>query len=142
MIVMPAHMVMYYMAKAAVIAFMESIRGELAADRIGVSVLCPGPIKSRIHESGRNRPERFRAGSGFQDAEALLARRKISEMWMEPTEVGRMCLKAIRDDELYVITHGEWREAFQQRCNAILAAMPTQVNEALIASLRQPAREP
>jgi NAD(P)-dependent dehydrogenase (short-subunit alcohol dehydrogenase family) len=142
MIVMPAHMVMYYMAKAAVIAFMESIRGELAADRIGVSVLCPGPIKSRIHESGRNRPERFRAGSGFQDAEALLARRKISEMWMEPTEVGRMCLKAIRDDELYVITHGEWREAFQQRCNAILAAMPIQVNEALIASLRQPAREP
>jgi NAD(P)-dependent dehydrogenase (short-subunit alcohol dehydrogenase family) len=142
LIVMPAQMCMYYMAKAAVIAFMESIRGELAADRIGVSVLCPGPIKSRIHESGRNRPERYRSGSGFQDAEALLARRKVSELWMEPTEVGRMCLKAIRDDELYVITHGEWREAFQARVDAILAAMPTGVNEALIASLRQPEREP
>ena len=61
---------------------------------------------------------------------------------MEPTEVGRMCLKAIRDDELYVITHGEWREAFQARADAILAAMPTRLNDALIASLRQPAREP
>ena len=63
-------------------------------------------------------------------------------MWMEPAEVGRMCLKAIRNDELYVITHGEWREAFQARVDAILAAMPTQVNDALIASLRQPERDP
>ena len=51
-----------------------SRRRKLAADGIGVSVLCPGPIKSRIHESGRNRPERFRAGSGFEGAEALLDR--------------------------------------------------------------------
>jgi NAD(P)-dependent dehydrogenase (short-subunit alcohol dehydrogenase family) len=138
LVVMPAQMVMYYMAKAAVIAFMESIRGELAADNIGVSVLCPGPIKSRIHESGQNRPERFRAGSGFQAAEATLAQRQVSELWMEPVEVGRMCLKAVLNNELYVITHGEWREAFQQRCDAILAAMPTKVDPALIASMRPP----
>jgi NAD(P)-dependent dehydrogenase (short-subunit alcohol dehydrogenase family) len=138
LIVMPAQMVMYYMTKAAVIAFMESIRGELAADNVGVSVLCPGPIKSRIHESGQNRPERFRAGSGFRDAESTLARRQVSDLWMEPEEVGRMCLKAILGNELYVITHGEWRDAFQQRCSAILAAMPTRVNEALVASLRAP----
>jgi NAD(P)-dependent dehydrogenase (short-subunit alcohol dehydrogenase family) len=138
LIVMPAQMVMYYATKAAVIAFMESIRGELAADQIGVSVLCPGPIKSRIHESGQNRPERFRAGSGFRQAEEQLSRRVVSDLWMEPEAVGRMCLKAIQNNELYVITHGEWREAFQQRVNAILAAMPTEVNAELIATLRQP----
>lgn len=136
--VMPARMVMYYMAKAAVIAFMESIRGELAADGIGVSVLCPGPIKSRIHESGQNRPERFRAGSGFGEAESTLARRQVSELWMEPAAVGKMCLEAILENKLYVITHGEWREVFQQRVDAILAAMPTRVNPDLIASLRPP----
>jgi len=139
LIVMPAFMCMYYMTKAAVIALMESIRTELVNDGIGVSVLCPGPIKSRIHESGRNRPERFRGGSGFREAEAMLERRVLSELWMEPVEVGGLCLKAIQNDELYVITHGEWREAFEQRVAAILAAMPTRVNPELIASLRQPA---
>jgi NAD(P)-dependent dehydrogenase (short-subunit alcohol dehydrogenase family) len=138
LIVMPAQMVMYYATKAGVIAFMESIRGELAADDIGVSVLCPGPIRSRIHESGKNRPERYRAGSGFREAEEQLARRVVSNLWMEPEQVGRMCLHAMLNNELYVITHGEWREAFQQRVDAILAAMPTEVNPELIASLRQP----
>ena len=44
-------MAIYATAKAAVIALTESIRDDLARDGIGASVLCPGPIKSRIHES-------------------------------------------------------------------------------------------
>jgi NAD(P)-dependent dehydrogenase (short-subunit alcohol dehydrogenase family) len=121
---MPAQMVMYVTAKAAVIAFMESIRTELVNDNIGVSVLCPGPIKSNIHQSGQNRPARFQASQSFQQAADTLAQREVSDMWMEPEEVGKMCLKAIKNDELYIITHGEWRDAFKARTDAILAAMP------------------
>ncbi len=133
---MPSFMTIYTTSKAAVITLSECIRDDLAPDRIGVSVLCPGPVKSNIHQSGRNRPEKFRGSSGFADAEARLAQRAVSPLWMEPEVVGEKVLRAIRNDELYVITHGEWRDAFDQRVAAIRAAMPSEVNPDLIQSLR------
>ncbi len=135
---MPAFMCIYATTKAAVIALSEAIQDELAADHIGVTVLCPGPIKSNIHEAAKNRPARFRKNSGFQESEARLSQRKVSPLWMEPEQVGRMILKAIRNNELYVITHGEWRDAVTGRIDAILAAMPTETNPDLIASLAPP----
>ena len=44
-------------------------------------------------------------------------------------------LKAILNDELYVVTHGEWRGAVQARHDQIMAATPTEVNMDLIRSL-------
>ncbi|MGH8150322.1 MAG: SDR family NAD(P)-dependent oxidoreductase [Steroidobacteraceae bacterium] len=134
---MPSFMAVYATSKAAVITLSECIRDDLAPDHIGVSVLCPGPVKSNIHESGQNRPAKFRGSSGFGAAEESLARRKVSPLWMEPEVVGEKVLKAIRNDELYIITHGEWREAFDQRLATIRAAMPAEVNPDLIQSLRE-----
>lgn len=136
MVVMPSFMAIYATGKAAVIALSESVRDGLAVDGIGVSVLCPGPIKSNIHQAAQNRPERFRTDSGFAASEQRLGQRVVSDLWMEPDEVGRMVVDAIRTNKLYVITHGEWRDAVIARTDAILAAMPTDTNDALIASLR------
>lgn len=135
---MPAFMCIYAATKAAVIALSEAIQDELATQNIGISVLCPGPIKSNIHEAAKNRPERFRKNSGFGESEARLGRRKVSPLWMEPETVGKMVLRAIQNNELYIITHGEWRDAVKQRVESVLAAMPTETNPALIESLRQP----
>ena len=133
---MPSFMAIYATAKAAVIALSESIRDDLARDGIGVTVLCPGPIKSRIHELGRNRPERFKASEAFNAAAERLGRRQVSDLWMEPDRVGEMVVEAIREDRLYCITHGEWRGAVEARHQQILAAMPSEVDPELIASLR------
>jgi NAD(P)-dependent dehydrogenase (short-subunit alcohol dehydrogenase family) len=133
---MPSFMAIYATAKAAVIALTESIREDLARDGIGATVLCPGPIKSRIHELERNRPERYQASQGFSAAAERLGKREVSDLWMDPDEVGAMVLDAILADRLYVITHGEWRGAVQARHDAIMAAMPMAVNADLIASLR------
>src|SRR5262249_52939445 len=100
------------------------------------SVLCPGPVRSNIHELAHNRPEKFSASGAFQEAAERLGQRQASDLWMEPEEVGDMVLDAVRNDRLYVITHGEWREAVKSRMDAMLEAMPTQVNDQLIASLR------
>ncbi len=121
---MPSYMAIYAVAKAAVITLSESIRDSMAQDNIGVTVLMPGPIKSRIHESGQNRPERFRTGSGFQESEEMLAQRVVSDTWMEPTEVGDMIVDAIRHNKLYVATHGNWKEQVEQRFRAMIDAMP------------------
>ncbi|HUK02129.1 MAG TPA: SDR family NAD(P)-dependent oxidoreductase [Steroidobacteraceae bacterium] len=136
MVVMPPTMVMYVAAKAAVIALSESYRLELEPENIGVTVLCPGPVKSNIQELAQNRPQKFRAGSGFGAAEAELGKRKVSDLWMEPDEVGRRVARAIEQNELYLVTHGEWRPMAEARFNAMLAAMPTEVNPELVASMR------
>lgn len=53
----------YNMTKHAVLAMGDQLRGELAEDRIGVSVLCPGPIVSGLGDnSAAYRPERFGEG--------------------------------------------------------------------------------
>jgi NAD(P)-dependent dehydrogenase (short-subunit alcohol dehydrogenase family) len=138
---MPSWMAIYATAKAAVIAMSESIADDLARDNIGVSVLCPGPIKSRIHELSRNRAEGYEPSAAFAQAAQRLGERQVSDLWMEPEQVGDMVVDAIRHNKLYVITHGEWSDAVQQRHDRIMAAMPTEVNADLIASLRPPARE-
>jgi NAD(P)-dependent dehydrogenase (short-subunit alcohol dehydrogenase family) len=134
---MPSWMAIYATAKAGVIALSESIRDDLAPDNIGVSVLCPGPIKSKIHELAKNRPDRFKANEAFAAAADRLGQRQVSDMWMEPEQVGEMVVAAIRANQLYIITHGEWRDAQQARLDAIMAATPTEVNPDLIASLRE-----
>ena len=138
MVPMPSWMAIYAASKAAVIALSEAIHDDLSPHGIGVSVLCPGPIKSRIHETQRNRPERFRADSGFTASEEALSRRVVSDLWMEPDTVGDMIVDAILEERFWVITHGEWREIVEQRMRDILEAMPTEVSADLIESLRSP----
>ena len=135
---MPSFMAIYATAKAGVIALSEALCDDLAADGIGVTVLCPGPVKSRIHELGRNRPDRFRSSRAFEQSAERLGRRQVSALWMEPDEVGRMVVSAIRENRLYCITHGEWRGAIEARHRRILEAMPVEVDPELIASLKPP----
>ena len=110
----------YTATKHAVVALSEVLREELAPEGIGVSVLCPGGVRTRIHEAGRNRP----AVLGGPDAGA--ARGALTdaamETGMDPLAVGERVLRAIRANELYVLTHPEFRAAFAARAEAILAA--------------------
>jgi NAD(P)-dependent dehydrogenase (short-subunit alcohol dehydrogenase family) len=137
LVTMPAYLAIYATSKAAVAALTDAIRGELAQDHIGVTLLCPGPVKSRIHELGRNTPRHFELSPALQDAARKLSERQVSPLWMEPAEVARRVLDAIRNDDPYVITHGEWRPMVIARHEAYLAAMPERVDPALIASLKR-----
>jgi NAD(P)-dependent dehydrogenase (short-subunit alcohol dehydrogenase family) len=110
----------YTATKHAVVALSEVLREELAPEGIGVSVLCPGGVRTRIHEAGRNRP----AVLGGPDASAprSVPTDAIVESGMDPRAVGERVLRAIRANELYVLTHPEFRAAFAARAEAILAA--------------------
>jgi NAD(P)-dependent dehydrogenase (short-subunit alcohol dehydrogenase family) len=138
---MPSFMAIYAVAKAGVITLTESIRDSMAQDNIGVTVLMPGPIKSRIHESGQNRPERFRSGSGFRENEEQLAQRVVADTWMEPTEVGDMIVDAITHNKLYVSTHGNWKDNVEQRFRALMDSMPEAQPLDFGASLAVPKKE-
>ncbi|HVY81290.1 MAG TPA: SDR family NAD(P)-dependent oxidoreductase [Steroidobacteraceae bacterium] len=134
---MPAQFVIYVAAKAAVVAISETIRGELAQENIGVSVLCPGPVRTNIHELAKNRPPQFGVGAAFRAAESAGATKVDFPSMMEPADVGALVLNAVRNDELYIITHGEWRPMAEARHAALLAAMPTKLDPKLVAMLAQ-----
>ena len=93
---------------------------------IGVSVLCPGFVRTRIMESQRNRPKRYGptwAPEPQSPEGAIVA--KLSELvqsGLDPSDVARRVLTAIRNDELYVFTHPERRPEVEARFAAILAA--------------------
>ena len=113
----------YITAKAAVIGLSEALRSELAGEGIGVSAFCPGPVQTNIREGGRMRPEQY-ADSGYTELERDLEERPNSPLWMDPVECGERVLAGIRDDDLYIFTHREFREGAEERFQAMLASFP------------------
>ena len=123
-IYMPGQYAIYAAGKAAVLNLSENMRGDLAPKGIGVSVLCPGFVKSNIHEAAKNRPAHLRDGSGFAQSEETLSQRQLGDDWMEPEAVGDMVAKAIVENALYIVTHGEFKNRMRERAEALLAATP------------------
>ena len=117
----------YAASKFAVVAMSEGLATQLKPYGIGVTVLCPSYVRTRIGESGRNRPERYSQPQKLDPASpagvmvAEIARRLQSGL--DPSEVAARVLSAIRDSELYVFTHPNMRDEVDERFAAIQAAM-------------------
>jgi len=117
----------YGATKFAVVSMSEGLCLQLKPHGIGVSVLCPSFVRTRIGESGRNRPERYGQSQPLDPASpaaALVAEiARQLEAGLEPAAVAARMLSAIRDDELYIFTHPGMRAEVEPRFAAILAAM-------------------
>jgi len=117
----------YVASKFAVVGMSEGLATQLKPFGIGVSVLCPGFVRTRIGESGRNRPERYgpaHTPDPASPAGALVAQiAELLKSGLDPSDVAARVLTAIREDELYVFTHPEMRTEVEQRFAAIQAAM-------------------
>jgi short-subunit dehydrogenase len=114
----------YSTAKAGVIGMCESLRGELAADNIGVSAFCPGPVSTNIGQVGLMRPEQYKKDSGYSAKESELAARPNSPNWMSIEECGERVLRGILRNDLYIFTHREFKEGVAERMEAIIASFP------------------
>ena len=127
---------LYTAQKAAVIALSEVMHSELAEQNIGVSAFCPGPVQSNIRETGALRPAQYRTDTGYAEVEKNLAGRPINPAWMDPLEVGQRVLAGVRANDLFIITHREFREGVADRCAAIMASFPNEpINEERRANL-------
>ena len=115
----------YTTCKAGVVGLLESIRGELAADDIGVSAFCPGPVQSNIHQSARTRPEKFRNdGTAYAERERQLEQRPVNPLWMDSYECGQRILNGIRRNDLYIFTHPEFAPGARDHYEAMLSSFP------------------
>jgi len=100
----------YNTSKYAVVGLSETLAKDLRPYGIGVSVLCPMGVDTRINVSERNRPAALRNEASTVDAPVMLMGRTLV-----PETVAEMALAAIRDDRLYVITHDEGLEPLRRR---------------------------
>jgi short-subunit dehydrogenase len=116
-----AMMAPYYVTKHGVVALSETLHNDLAmaGSKIGVSVLCPGWVNTRIGESSRNRPGGALPAPPADDPRAKMFRQML-ESGMAPREVGRHVLEAVRERRFYVLTHPEMLPGVQARMQGIL----------------------
>lgn len=120
--------VAYAMTKHGIIGLTEALYLQLkqANARIGVSVLCPGVIRSRIHESARNRPAELRNEVESppltpQQQVTLEEFLKMLETAMTPKQYAEKVFIAIEEDKFYVFSEDKYRENIQQRMGIILS---------------------
>ena len=100
----------YNTSKYAVVGLSETLAKDLRPYRIGVSVLCPLGVQTRIRDSERNRPAALRNERAEPVTPVELIGRSLA-----PDAVADMVLAAIRANELYVITHDESLEPLRRR---------------------------
>ena len=110
----------YSAAKYGVVGISEALALDLEPHNIGVSVLCPGGVRSRIVEAGRNRPEEY--GGPEDPIREMLPGESVPQEMLEPEDLAQKVLNAIRGNHLYVVSHPETQSAVEARFQRILDA--------------------
>jgi NAD(P)-dependent dehydrogenase (short-subunit alcohol dehydrogenase family) len=98
----------YCTTKFAVVGLSESLFYELAAEGsdVGVSVLCPGYVRTRISSSFRNAPASV--GEWTESAAAVRTRESsaaLTAAGIPPAEVADAVVAAVRDRRFFVLPH-------------------------------------
>lgn len=98
----------YSVSKHAVVALSEALVQDLSARgaKVGVSVLCPGWVATRLAESA---------------AEAGPVLRSLVAYGRPPEQIAERTVRAVRSGEFYVLTHAEAAPLVQRRAAQILA---------------------
>jgi len=112
----------YGASKFAVVAISESLHHELrmTGSRIGVSVLCPGWVNTRINESDRNRPDTLAGGRPAATDGAASVLSQMLASGMAPDDVAGKVHDAIREERFWVLTHPEMLPGVEDRMRTIL----------------------
>lgn len=116
----------YNASKHAVVTISESMALELAMTHpeVGISVLCPGWVRTRINESERNRPG-WTPPAEETEAGALNQMRQMVDNLiaegLQPAVVANLVVEAIREQRFYVLTHPEWQGMVRDRVDRMLS---------------------
>jgi NAD(P)-dependent dehydrogenase (short-subunit alcohol dehydrogenase family) len=113
----------YTASKYACVGYSEMLRAELEGQGIGVSVLCPGVVASKLMgTSAENRPDAF----GEQAAPQLTPEgggndaARLADFAMPAEDVGAIVVRAIRANRFHVITHPQTRRLVGERFRRML----------------------
>ncbi|MDE3087141.1 MAG: SDR family NAD(P)-dependent oxidoreductase, partial [Acidobacteriota bacterium] len=125
----PPFMGVYNATKHAVVAISETLHKDLqvAGSPVGVSVLCPGFVRTGIGHSERNRPS-WAPATATDGGPLLDMGRQLVAAGIDPSVVAGAVFDAVRDDRFYIFTHPETKPAVAVRAKDILEERQPTVN--------------
>jgi len=120
---------LYITAKYGVLGLTETIATDLQNDNIGCSVYCPGPVHTNLRVSTEATRPASLSHTGYTGPRPRLKdgreRPTIQPgQVMDPIEVGRRVLRGIRRNDLFILSHPEFRDGIKSRGDAIIRAVP------------------
>jgi NAD(P)-dependent dehydrogenase (short-subunit alcohol dehydrogenase family) len=114
----------YGTSKGAAVHMIECMRAELEPHGIICSAFCPGAVQSNIAEAAKTRPPQL-ANTGYAEADKRRQQGgNFFHLYRTKEEVGQRVLQGILNDELYILTHSEFRQGVEERAQAMCAAVP------------------
>jgi NAD(P)-dependent dehydrogenase (short-subunit alcohol dehydrogenase family) len=121
----------YGVSKHAVAALTETVYfnlQSLGVTHVGVSVLCPGAVRTNFGTSARNRPAWAGPAVAKDEAEEASAERfdQLSLLGASPSEVAALVVDGIRSRRFYILTSDNRNEAVLRRGQEIVAGGPLQ----------------
>jgi len=121
----------YCTSKFAVRGYSECLHLELGKFGIGVSLLCPGAVNTNMHESVLSRPERY-GTSGYYGADPEMFKRlkAVIEHGIDPIDLGRIVLAAVRRDEFWILPYPEFIPTLEKYHAEVIAALKRYENDA------------
>ena len=111
----------YNTAKFAVRGLSYSLRHSMYQYGIGVSVVCPGLVKSYIYASDDVRPDALKGEMKPVDRAAVERLAGIHEFGMEPDVIGARILDGIRENRANIFTHPDHKDELRELFEEILA---------------------
>ena len=111
----------YSVGKHGVVALSECLHHDLrlAGARIGVSVLCPGFVRTRLADAARHRPHPAPAPTPSQAAAASRVEHLLGSATITAEEIAASAIDAVKQRRFYVLTHPGSDRAVEQRARAI-----------------------
>lgn len=118
----------YCASKHAVVALSECLEQELRAAKstIGVSVLCPGFVKTGIADAARNRPAELESSNPLGAAYAERARQAIEAARLSAADVARITLDGVDKGLFYILPHPGIKDGIASRMGDMLSGRMTQ----------------
>jgi NADP-dependent 3-hydroxy acid dehydrogenase YdfG len=111
----------YTSTKIAAVGIMEALRVELETTNVGTSVFCPGLVSTENYPTGQENP--------YHAAQAAKMGRPpgagMPAVGMDPLEAGERVLNGVMNNDLFILSHPEFKAGMQERFDAIMASTPS-----------------
>ncbi|HEV2430718.1 MAG TPA: SDR family NAD(P)-dependent oxidoreductase [Burkholderiales bacterium] len=114
----------YNVTKHAVVTLSESLYHDLRerGSDVGVSVLCPAYVPTRITESERNRPKELLVSKKSDQtlAREAMLRKAVASGKISADQVAQAVVAAVKEERFYILTHPRIKGAIRARMEDIL----------------------
>lgn len=121
--------IIYNTAKFAVCGLMESLYNDLKPYNIGVSLFMPGPVNTGIYQGEDYRPIEYSNIDNVADPVETAEWQKqmkelLDQIGMDPLEVGKRVLQGIQDNDLFILSHGDYKQGIEEKFACLMAYLP------------------